>query len=642
MRKLTTLLLFTQLSLSAAQSTTDTAKEGLAALPTPDGAVLRWYLPDDVLPTGGFVVQVTDAGSVRSLPVAAPQPFSPALGITQAQYEELKSAYTGRAPDNDAMTARAFVTLGLLARPDLARALGILTTLKGLSPGAHTATVYAVGTSGQTRVGTATFRTGPSPAIPPPGKLTVTGGQPSAQLAWAPSPGGDDSLVVAYNVYRAPEGGAFSRVTSEPVVVSVGEAGQFRDTGLKTDASYRYQVTSVDLFGRESAPSTAVTLTAKENTPLEVPEITEAKSGNRVVTLSWVPDRDARVKSLLVLRGTDPDQLTVVAKLPATATGYEDKDVVGGVGYLYALSPADASGRGSGRGQLASATAQNLTPPTVPQNVTVKSGENALTITWAPSPESDVLGYLVYRSEGSQTPDQEVQLTGSVISKLTFTDSIPQGVQTLYHYRIVAMNFSKVESAPSKPVTAALLDKTAPPVPVLAPTTVASSGITLTWDQASVPDLKGFEVTRAQGNGPATVLGTVSADTRRYTDAGAQPGMVYSYSVVSVDTAGNRSAPADPVLARLPAAKGNALPQAPQATLLPDGKGVKLDWKPDGAAGQYVVYRFLGTQAVQVSDLLSQATFTDPAGQADSRYQVRAVDSSGTLSDPTPVFTPTH
>jgi len=639
MRKFATLLLFTHLSLSAAQ-TTDTALGGLAVLPTPDGAILRWYLPDDTLPTGGFVVQVTDAGSVRSLPVAAPQPFAPTLGITQSQYDELKAAYTGPAPDNNAKTARAFVTLGVLIRPNLARALGILTTLKGLSPGAHTATVYAVGTSGRTRVGAATFRTGPSPAVPPPGKLSVTGGQPSAQLTWAPSPGGDDSLVVAYNIYRAPEGGAFSRVTPDPVVVSVGEAGHFNDTGLKTDASYRYQVTSVDLFGRESVPSAAVTLTARENTPLQVPEIAEAKGGNRVIILSWAPDKDARVKSLLVLRGTDPTQLTVVATLPATATRYEDKDVEGGVGYLYALSPADASGRGIGRGPLASASAQNLTPPTAPQNVTVKSGENALTVTWAPSPESDVLGYLVYRSQGDQTPDQEVQLTGSIIPAATFTDPIPQGVQTPYHYRVVALNFSKVESAPSKPVTATLLDKTSPPAPVLAPAAVASAAITLTWDQASVPDLKGFEVRRTQGAGSATVLGTVGADARSYTDAGAQPGVVYDYSVVSMDTTGNKSAPAEPVSAALPAAKGSTLPQAPQATVLPDGQGVKLSWKPGSTAGQYVVYRFLGAQAVQVSALLSEATFTDPAGQVDSRYQVRALNSSGELSDPTPPFRP--
>jgi len=45
-------------------------------------------------------------------------------------------------------------------------------------------------------------------------------------------------------------------------------------------------------------------------------------------------------------------------------------------------------------------------------------------------------------------------------------------------------------------------------------------------------------------------------------------------------------------------------------------------------------------QAVQVSALLSEATFTDLAGQTDSRYQVRALNSSGELSDPTPSFGP--
>lgn len=642
MRKLAALLLFAQLSLSDAQTATDTTKDGLAVLPTPDGAVLRWYLPDNMLPAGGFVVQVTDKGTVRSVPVASPQPYSPALGLTQAQYDGLKAIYTGRALDNDTMNARAFVTLGVLSRPELARALGILTTLKGLSSGSHTATVYAVGPSGRTLIGTAKFLTGPSPSVPPPGKLNVTGGQPSAQLTWEPSPGGEDSLVVAYNVYRALEGGAFSRVTPEPFVVSTGEAGSFADTGLKTDATYRYQVTSIDLFGRESLPSAVATLTAKENTPLQVPEISQAVAGDRVITLDWPAITDARVKSLTVLRGTDPNALTAIVRLPPTATHYEDRTVDGGVGYLYALSTADGSGRGTGRGQLASATAVNLTLPITPRNVTVKSGEDALTIAWTANPEKDVLGYLVYRSQGDQAGSQEMRLTGSPIMQNNYQDTIPKGVQIPYHYRIVAVNTSQIESAPSAPVTAALLDRTPPPVPVIAAATIDQTGVVLSWDGAEVPDLQGFELIRSQAGGTVTVLQTAAAQARTFTDTSARPGMKYEYSLRSVDAAGNKSDPAEAISVVVPQTTKIVPPNGPQATLLPDGQGVKLDWVSVDVDSAYVVYRFFGAQAIQVSDLIKDVTFIDVTGQADSRYQVRTVSSAGDLSDPTVTFGPTR
>lgn len=644
MRTLTTLILLSSLGLSAAQNSPTplstvtqagaarTEKTGLVALPTPDGAYLRWYLPGDVLPKGGFLIQVTGTAGDRAISVAAPQPFTPALGLAREEYDAIVAIYAA-PPTDDNSFERAIFNLNVVARPAYARALGIQTLLTGLKEGQYTATVYAVSGSTRTRVGGATFRTGPTPAVPVPGHLNVKGGAP-ARLTWTAPPPGGSHVVVGYNVFRATTG-AFAKLEPAPFFISSGPGGDvFTDRTAQPGQTYRYQVQSVDLFGRESAPSAPVTLSAAANTPLPSPGISRATSGNRTVTLEWTRVTDPRVRAVLVLRGTTPDNLKVVATLaPATGT-YVDTGVQGGVPYLYALAATDDTGQATGRSTLIPATGQNLTPPAAPKGLTVTPTETALQLAWAPNPEADLLGYRVYRSEGTQTRAQALLLTGLPITATTYVDAIPQGVQTRYQYHVVAVNTTQVDSAPSV-AAAALLDTTPPPAPVLAPVAAGPTGLTLTWTQAEVPDLTGFEVIRATAEAQGAVLTTLGAAARTYQDTAATPGVTYSYSLRSLDRAGNRSQAAAPIRAALPAPAGLTLPTNLRATLLPGGAGVVVRWTAGAGPARYVVYRLAGAQPLQVSDLLSGLTFTDPQGQADSRYVLRALGSSGELSGPT-------
>lgn len=629
------LMLLTTLSLAqtaAAQTSTSTAKTGLAVLPTPDGALLRWFLPGDVLPGNGFVVQVTGVSSEQNVPIASPQPFSASLGVSRDEYDAVKAIYQAPLTDDNRIQ-RAIFNLNVVARPGYARTLGIQTTLTDLKPGAYTATVYAVNGAGRTRVGSAAFTTGSTPAVPAPSALKGTGRPTDAQLTWTP-PNTPGALVVAYNVYRAGATGAFTRLDPAPFFRTDAPGGDvFRDAELKSGQTGRYQVTAVDLFGRESAPSPAITVTAQTG-PVS-PEISRSEAGNRTVTLDWAPPQDPRVNKVLVLRGTAPESLAELARVQPTARSYVDTTVQGGVPYLYALASVDAQGVVSGRSTLTPVTGQNLTPPAVPTGLKVTPSEKTLVLSWTANPEKDLRGYLVYRSEGEQANSRELLLTGLPIQAPTYTDVLTAGVQTRYHYRVVAVNATQIDSARSEGATAALLDKTPPPVPVLAAVAAGAGGLTLNWTQAEVPDLAGFEVTRQAGETPVVVLKTLAETARTYTDPTAAAGVVYTYSLRSLDRAGNRSQPAAPVSSALPSTTGDVLPTQLRAALLPDKGGVRLTWTAGVVPARYVVYRLSGAAPVQVSDLLSALTFTDSQGQADSRYELRAVSGPG-LSAPTP------
>jgi len=72
---------------------------------------------------------------------------------------------------------------------------------------------------------------------------------------------------------------------------------------------------------------------------------------------------------------------------------------------------------------------------------------------------------------------------------------------------------------------------------------VSSAGVVnLIWDANTEPDLAGYVVLR--GDAPGDTLQPLTREPikeTRYSDRTAKPGVRYTYAVVAVDTAGNRS-----------------------------------------------------------------------------------------------------
>jgi len=71
----------------------------------------------------------------------------------------------------------------------------------------------------------------------------------SVQLNWA-APASSTDAVTGYNVYRAANGGAYSKLNS-----SVNQPTTFTDATVQSGATYTYEVMSVDASGTESAAS---------------------------------------------------------------------------------------------------------------------------------------------------------------------------------------------------------------------------------------------------------------------------------------------------------------------------------------------------------------------------------------------------
>jgi hypothetical protein len=106
----------------------------------------------------------------------------------------------------------------------------------------------------------------------------------------------------------------------------------------------------------------------------------------------------------------------------------------------------------------------------------------------------------------------------------------------------------EIRSAPSPTITAVMRDTFPPAAPSGLAAVPGNGSIDLSWEPNTEPDLVGYIVYRQTVTADGTLAGAPTRLTPSvipapaYSDIMAQPGQTYSYSVVAIDSAGNRSA----------------------------------------------------------------------------------------------------
>lgn len=164
-------------------------------------------------------------------------------------------------------------------------------------------------------------------------------------LFWSEPEADPTAPVVAYTVDRVGPDGRALPLTDQPIVIRKyarpGTPDFFDTTGAREGSMY--EVRSVDIFGRRSAPSAATS--AVSNDPALAPPIeTQATVRNRAVIVAWKPVGASgyAVERSLVRKG--PYRLLTTQPLPANATTFEDRDTEGGMMYHYRLRSVGAQG----------------------------------------------------------------------------------------------------------------------------------------------------------------------------------------------------------------------------------------------------------------------------------------------------------
>ena len=165
---------------------------------------------------------------------------------------------------------------------------------------------------------------------------------------------------------------------------------------------------------------------------------------------------EAAAKDLSQAKWKSPQALFGHTPTPS----YRDTDFTFGVPYVYTVrtvTPADGNVVESSDSVPAILTPQDIYPPGVPEDLVaaVISGESnrapEVDLSWSISPETDLAGYRVYRSEQQETPGQLV--APDLLPSPAYRDTSVQAGHR-YWYRVTAVDRAGNESAPSEPVTA--------------------------------------------------------------------------------------------------------------------------------------------------------------------------------------------
>jgi len=142
-----------------------------------------------------------------------------------------------------------------------------------------------------------------------------------------------------------------------------------------------------------------------------------------------------------------PDELgTTVNTSPAAATTYTDTPPYGTYNYrVTAVAAAGTPRIESDPSSSATATFKDLLPPPAPASVTALVETKAVRLVWDPVEAPDLLGYNVYRTEGTA----RIKLTPGPATSTYFRDISPDpGIG--YYYSVTAVDKNGNESHPTR------------------------------------------------------------------------------------------------------------------------------------------------------------------------------------------------
>jgi hypothetical protein len=191
-----------------------------------------------------------------------------------------------------------------------------------------------------------------------------------------------------------------------------------------------------------------------------------------------------------------------------------------------------------------------LTPdiaPAAPTLMPAYPEEGRVCLEWLP-PETDVLGrpveiggYAVYRRILPQE-EYEAPLNPKPVAGTSYVDATaPYGAPLVYTVRAILARNPKVEGLPAEELAVLYRDVYPPPAPARLDALSEASRVRLVWSPVDAPDLAGYLVFRAEGDGVPARLTKDPVTDPFFTDEAVAQGKRYRYSVRAVDRAGNQS-----------------------------------------------------------------------------------------------------
>jgi hypothetical protein len=295
------------------------------------------------------------------------------------------------------------------------------------------------------------------------------------------------------------------------------------------------------------------------NVPLRVGDLAAIQRGGRIIAHFTVPLRTTEGFPI-------PRPLTLDLRIGAGTEQFEENQwasrarhipapVVSGPLATYEIPAAEWTGKevvlgvritaanGKQSGWSNWAIVPVIAAPETPQSVTAISTAQGVQVSWrAPG-----AAFRVLRKTGAAA-----YATVAEVESSPWTDTATEyGKPYTYIVQTIAkLNGSKqAESDLSEEATVVPEDKFAPAVPAGLRADAVTASIELAWDRNTEPDLAGYRIYRAVGDGPLEKVADTS-QVPTYSDRAVEHGKTYRYSISAVDRVGNESARSAPVAAQ--------------------------------------------------------------------------------------------
>ena len=396
-------------------------------------------------------------------------------------------------------------------------------------------------------------------------------------------------------------------------------------------------VTLLALFfsGCEAAKSLTTPKSEVIDKTLPIPQEIKILTDINSVAFEWKPTLDPNVEGYYIYRGqvnTDDGTPSRIAKIDSRyVSHYVDDRLKSGVEYMYQFATYNKKNEPSDRSEIIYAKT-NIVEPVTFVNA-ISNYPRQVKVIWRPHSSQKIKYYIVERNDATSTKWENI---GRVENRL-MAEYLDTGLEDnrIYRYRVKAVTFDGIESAPSD-ISEATTKELPPTITGLKATTDLPKKIKLTWDSVFVKDFIHFKIYRSFLQiGPYLNIGT--ADGVVFEDEVKDDGKVYFYKVVAVDKDLLESPRQDNGV------MGSTLgkPKKPYIkSAFIEGTTVVLSWEAgDDRAIEYTLYKSTGGffEKPTIIEGIKENSFTDNDVLPGQKYLywISAKDINGIHSDST-------
>jgi predicted small lipoprotein YifL len=216
------------------------------------------------------------------------------------------------------------------------------------------------------------------------------------------------------------------------------------DDDLRSGVVYGYRVYPYNTKGIQMDGSTVFSLTWLK--PPEKPAGVTAEEEDSRIVLSWEKTDELSYNVYRWDNGTYP--LFPRNSGPLAAASFTDAPAQNGKTYKYEVRAVRMEGTTpfEGEGATIFATPRDKTPPAPPATPMLSMRDGGVFLSWAPSTETDLAGYNVYRLAAGK-PEK---VNTSLLPEPRFFDKNPGADLRYVSYYVTAVDVSGNESGPSR------------------------------------------------------------------------------------------------------------------------------------------------------------------------------------------------